>query len=75
MMVEHELLIMEVQQLEHIFSTVHTNFHTWFTAVGLGASNMVQGNVSQGMTTENKLMYTMKNNVTISTHVSCSIPH
>ena len=69
-MLEGQLLIMEVQQLEHIFRTVHTNFHTRLTT-GLVTSNVVQDNVSQGVTIENKFMYTVKNTVTISTHVVC----
>ena len=59
---------MEVQQLEHIFGTLHTNFHAWLTTVALGTSNVVQDNVSQGVITENKLTNRMKNTVTISTH-------
>ena len=51
--------------------TVHTNFHTCLTTVGLRTSNVVQDKVSQGMINQNKLTYRMKTTVTISTHVSC----
>jgi hypothetical protein len=39
-MVEHEILIMGIQQLEDIFSIARRNFRSWFDMLGLGANDV-----------------------------------
>ena len=39
-MVEHEILIMGIQQLEDIFGVARRNFRAWFAVLGVGANEV-----------------------------------